>query len=920
LNDTDRATNPEGFWTDYDYNANGNVSKVTRNLVTAQGTTLISTTLKYEDLNHPDDVTSDVDSRNNTWKYTYDTFGYPDLSKNPVPFQGEVTDQDYDAAGRLRRVTDPKGNPPTLYEYNARDQVVSVTDPLVSSKYYRYDPIGNLQYVTDPSGNTITNTYNLNNELVRVTQPDGAFVERGYDELGRIETSTDPLGKSVSYEYLDLAREVRTSYPLSGTTTRTTRSKYDPAGQLDWYLDEASRTTDYVYDPANRLTNVNYSHDATQNVVFTYYDRGSRKTLTDGTGTTTYGYDSLDRLQVVQHTNGSRVDYVYDPAGNITGITYPANVDTVRRTISRTFDEAGRMKTVEDFSGGITTFGYDQNSSLNSIQYPGGASSTIIPDAAGRLISMTHTLPSGPLFLLDYERDKVGAVDVAREVRPGLSDVSHDYEYDGLHRLKTDIVLSTSSSARTEFDLDAASQITRTTSYPIPGDKTYVDRYYNDANQLYSLVERTDAATTSSLGFQYSLTGNRTKKLDAATNTALTTYDYDQANRLTGFTNHQTGDTGQYTYNGDGLRITKTGLGIGTLEMTWDVAQGLPLLLYDGHSSYIYGPGGMLLAQAVEATAPTFPSAPGSDQDMPSSSSASTEPLEHRYYMSDQLGNVIAQFEPVQGLVLNTYSYDAYGRRECVPCTSGYNPFGYAGQYTDEESGLVYMRARYYDPATQQFISRDPLVGVSGQPYVYAGGNPVNAVDPGGQFFDTLWDLATVAMDLDDIDKNGLNWGNGATLVADAGLLLVPFIPNGVGHLVRGGKALAHVDDAAGIAIGTTRGATEVVERAMLRAELEATRRTGLLRGGKTGTHYVSNVVNHSAKRARQRLALPGMPEVRVRLEVPAGVFTNPSKIAPLDLFDRTTGAYLGTLPGGGMERMATGNIPVRILGVWEYK
>ncbi|HEY0069701.1 MAG TPA: RHS repeat-associated core domain-containing protein [Chloroflexia bacterium] len=84
--------------------------------------------------------------------------------------------------------------------------------------------------------------------------------------------------------------------------------------------------------------------------------------------------------------------------------------------------------------------------------------------------------------------------------------------------------------------------------------------------------------------------------------------------------------------------------------------------------------------------------------------------------------------------MLNTYSYDAYGRRECTPCTSGYNPFGYAGQYTDEESGLVYMRARYYDPATQQFISRDPSVALSGQPYVYAGASPLNASDPTGRF------------------------------------------------------------------------------------------------------------------------------------------------------------------------------------------
>ncbi len=58
----------------------------------------------------------------------------------------------------------------------------------------------------------------------------------------------------------------------------------------------------------------------------------------------------------------------------------------------------------------------------------------------------------------------------------------------------------------------------------------------------------------------------------------------------------------------------------------------------------------------------------------------------------------------------------------------------YAGQYRDEESELMYMRARYYDPETQQFISRDPSVWVTGQPYSYAGGNPVNATDPTGHF------------------------------------------------------------------------------------------------------------------------------------------------------------------------------------------
>ncbi|HVG00412.1 MAG TPA: RHS repeat-associated core domain-containing protein, partial [Chloroflexia bacterium] len=64
------------------------------------------------------------------------------------------------------------------------------------------------------------------------------------------------------------------------------------------------------------------------------------------------------------------------------------------------------------------------------------------------------------------------------------------------------------------------------------------------------------------------------------------------------------------------------------------------------------------------------------------------------------------------------------------------NPFGYAGQLYDSPTGLLYMRARFYDPLTQQFISKDPADGASGSTYVYAGGDPVNYSDPQGT---TAW-------------------------------------------------------------------------------------------------------------------------------------------------------------------------------------
>lgn len=103
-------------------------------------------------------------------------------------------------------------------------------------------------------------------------------------------------------------------------------------------------------------------------------------------------------------------------------------------------------------------------------------------------------------------------------------------------------------------------------------------------------------------------------------------------------------------------------------------------------------------------------------------------------------------------------------------------------------------------------------------------------------------------------------------------------------------------------------GETELVQRAMSRAELQATQDRGLIRGGREGTSYVSDNVNSNALRARQRLALPQTPEVRVTLEVPKGAFSPPKLVDP---------RY--GMPGGGMERMGTGQIACRVVAVLDY-
>jgi RHS repeat-associated protein len=78
-----------------------------------------------------------------------------------------------------------------------------------------------------------------------------------------------------------------------------------------------------------------------------------------------------------------------------------------------------------------------------------------------------------------------------------------------------------------------------------------------------------------------------------------------------------------------------------------------------------------------------------------------------------------------------TFSYGPYGTLTGATGTAA-TPLGYDAQYTNTDSGLVYMRARVYDPATGQFLTVDLAVSVTQAPYNYGGDNPINEQDRTG--------------------------------------------------------------------------------------------------------------------------------------------------------------------------------------------
>jgi RHS repeat-associated protein len=109
------------------------------------------------------------------------------------------------------------------------------------------------------------------------------------------------------------------------------------------------------------------------------------------------------------------------------------------------------------------------------------------------------------------------------------------------------------------------------------------------------------------------------------------------------------------------------------------------------------------------------------------------------YLLADRLGSIRGTIN-TSGALTHTTSYDAWGNPQTSGGLTTNTPFGYAGNYTDP-TGLTYNIRRYYDPATGQFISVDPAVDETEQPYSYAGDDPIDAIDSlglGCSFLGTL--------------------------------------------------------------------------------------------------------------------------------------------------------------------------------------
>ena len=666
------VTTPKGETTTIKRDVHGNAEAVER--PAPEGKTQIT---KYAYDSHGD-VESMTDPLGHISKYEYDTYGDRTAETDA---EGDKRTWGYNEDSQQTSVVSPRGHVKpgeeakytTKIELDSQGRLLTITDPLGHTTKYTYDGDGNVETTTDGNSHKTTYTYNADNEPIKVKEPNGITTEIEYDGAGHVISQTDGSKHETKYVRNILGEVTEIVNPLGRKTTK----EYDNAGNLKTLTDPAKRITTYTYDPANRLTEISYSDVKTHAVKYEYDADGDRTKITDGTGTTTYGYDQLDRLTESKDGHGNVVKYEYNLGNQPTKITYPNG-----KNVTRTYDKAGRLESVSDWLTHTTKFGYDADSDLTTTTFPTATSNVdkYVYNASDQMTEVKMTKGTETLASLVYARENVGQVKtIASKGLPG--EEKPGYTYDENNRL--------TKGGATAYEYDTANNLTKI------GSGKYT---YDKASEL---------ETGPSLKYTYNELGERTKM--TPTTGPATTYGYDQSGNLISVTRPEEGATPKiedtYVYDGTGLRASQTINGT-TSYLTWDMSEELPLLLYDGTNDYVYGPSNLPIEQINNSTGAVL------------------------YLHHDQQGST-RLLTSSTGTKEATFTYGPYGGLTGSTGTAA-TPLGYDGEYTSSDTGLIYLRARVYDPTTAQFVSVDPLVAATRAPYTYAGDNPLNRRDPRG--------------------------------------------------------------------------------------------------------------------------------------------------------------------------------------------
>ena len=647
--------------------------------------------------------------------------------------------------------------------------------------------------VDSPTGIRTANTYDANGNLVRsyvIDSMDGTCMmdsHQSYTADGNhVATKTDARGKVVTYE-TDLAKDTLTKVtdPNGQSVNYTYDSRMRVIG-TSATVDGRNYKNTYAYEKDRLKTVAHNTTSDTPDVTYTFdYDEfGNPTTVKVGNQvlSTNVYTDTGDRtLMRVEYGNGGKVHYMRDDFRRVTGIHYDDATEPrftydygangqaayvkdaeLGRTVWTEYDTSERpirthlMESVTSTSTGTpkytSTLGYDEFGNVASFKEK-------VNNSASYETAYTYNIENQPTQLrfgadnrkLTYTYDPIGRL--YRRVAVGAANYTTQYAYfdpdpeDTI--LTTPLVTSiTQNGQNFSYTYDNVGNITSVTRNGLTTTYEY--------DSLGQLTRVNDPHANKSTMYLYDCGGNMTGYLSAPYTLAPTLegvnetvfYTYGDSN----WKDKVTAIGGKaITYDAIGNPLTYDGW-----TFTWKAGRMLASMVKTGtNAQFTYDHNGMRIRKIVNGVTTNYTlngknvvhMTQGSNDlhffyDAQGKPGMVTYNDVDYFYVYNLHGDVVALID-ANGTQVVEYGYDAWGnpisKTGSLAATIGtLNPFRYRGYVYDEETGLYYLRSRYYNPEWKRFVSSDRFLGQTGNllahnSYTYCYNRVVRYYDDGGE-------------------------------------------------------------------------------------------------------------------------------------------------------------------------------------------
>jgi RHS repeat-associated protein len=625
----------------------------------------------------------------------FDPLGRVKRTSRPY-FAGDqpvFTEHDYDPLGRVTRetlpdgtvsrhayrkqrimTTDARGNE-TIVEVDEKDRPRHVIEPRNGYLEYEYGPFDAIAAFRDADGNTIGITNDRLGRTIAIDHPDAGHREMRYDAFGDLEREIAADSTVTIYQRDAIGRVVRADAP-TGSVLFGWDSQPWGKGEPAWTVSPSGVRTVYDYDQRGRLENESW------NVLGRIYDVTYRRDA----------YGRVDRVSYPFVAGGQRfaVRYVYGNHGQLVhavddanGFVYWQNVGT----------DASGYFSEERLGNGVTTRRLEH------------------PQRRGRLFSIESRDAAGvPLQLLGVEFDAAG--NLVRRIDQ-TAQIEETFENDAQNRLARWNRAGPGGASSTVFEYDRIGNLMSRNVVTGQGVSSF---FYPDPSG-----RQPHAPVSTAFGnYGWDVNGN----LIATPDATIGYTSFDQPSSIT--PNDRVAPATQFLYDAEQRRVGAWRTG----EQEWWID--------DLYHSFAVGPRidheFHVNVAGRQVAAVRWAEDNGAIVDRRTS-----------YLLHDQLGSIQAILDET-GAVVEHLFYDPYGARidhttamplqSSPPSPSGVD-LGFGGHVADLASGLIDMKARFYDPRLGRFVSVDHLLPAIGRsigihPYAYGFDNPVTLIDPSG--------------------------------------------------------------------------------------------------------------------------------------------------------------------------------------------